>query len=87
MADHPWGYWFDCVGCGAPVGLFPDGCAALGLEPGSVMHTKPLHLEGIPNTVRCDVYERTDAEMFATLHAGRPEIEPPRGITRGKEYP
>lgn len=81
-----YGRWVLCVGCGKPVGLFPDGCAELGFEPGVVAHSKPEHLEGIPNSVPCDLYKTTSAETFTLLHAAEKEIDPPRSITRGKEY-
>jgi hypothetical protein len=77
MPDHRYGYWFLCVGCGQPIGLFPDGCEELGLEPGTVCHSKPERLAGQPGTVPCALYQNTSAEKFAALHAGKEEIEPP----------
>jgi len=79
-SDHSMGYWFLCVGCGAPVGIFPDGCEAMGLPPGTVSHTKPPELAGVPDSVPCELYRSTNAQTFAMLHAGQPEIRPPTSV-------
>lgn len=69
------GRWVKCLGCGQPAGLFPDGLPEHDLPPGTVMHSKPDRLAGVPNSVPCELYQSSSAEAFMLLHAAEPEIE------------
>jgi len=58
-----------CKGCGGILVFYEDGSRAVG-------HEKPTSLIGIPNSVRCDLFNRLSAEQLRAMHADveeRPE--------------
>ena len=75
MSNHRYGIWKRCLGCGELVAFFPDGQPEHDLPPGTVAHTKPKHLAGVPNSAPCELYQRTSAENFTLFHAAEPEVD------------
>jgi hypothetical protein len=61
------GQWFLCVGCGLRAAFFPEGFAAMGYEPGCVMHEDP----------KCAWFSVLSAEQFAALNVSAVRIPPP----------
>ena len=76
----PIGIWYKCVGCGAPIGFFPNGYPPH-LPPGACAHAKPKELLGRPNSVPCALYRRSEPEELWALHQGAERIESPESFT------
>jgi hypothetical protein len=71
------GQWYKCKGCGQPCAL---------LEDGSVAHTKPDEMLGVPNSVPCALFRACESRAFFLEHLAGEPIEPPtrfEPISRG----
>lgn len=68
--------WIKCLGCGKPLGLFPNGLPPH-LPKWSVGHSKPIANLGIPSSVPCILYNLHKPKYLILLHKDCEEIGQP----------